>query len=517
MTVNAGNVESSHDRDSAMTIVKQNGRSRREWRRSHALLWVGLGGAAFVIRILILCAGQWGIGPLGDLQGDPDSYQWIAETLAKTGIFAVTSAEGTVEPTAFRPPLYPWLLSWLVVDGELSVPLVAMFHAVLGSLTIVATAAVVQREVSNWGIPLRKATAIALASAILVAFDPLLAMQSTIVMTETLATALAVGAWWLIGIPWRRVSAGFGWTGLILALAVLCRPTFVVWIALLVLYLLVRGSGPKATCEGIPSMRCCEGLSRGWIRFLSISPLFLPSLAVTGLWAARNQEVIGAPIWATTHGGYTLLLGNNPNFYDDIAHRGILETAVFGAPWDPADFHQEWQRRGQVSSREASPLGDREIEEDRAAGEWAKETIREQPQMFLKSCVVRLLSLWSPFPRSLGRETLGIVAWGVGIYYALITVLAGVAVWKHGCRLCNPTWLSSLALVIALSVVHSIYWSNIRMRSPVQPMVIALACIAFVPRRAIGQSGTGQSGTGHRAPGTGQSREPEPVAEHPDF
>ena len=51
--------------------------------------------------------------------------------------------------------------------------------------------------------------------------------------------------------------------------------------------------------------------------------------AVCGLapWAIRNQIVVGRPIVSTTHGGYTLLLGNNPSFYDH------LRTAPRGTVW----------------------------------------------------------------------------------------------------------------------------------------------------------------------------------------
>ena len=56
------------------------------------------------------------IGFAGDsLQQDPDSYRVLAETWAETGTFGFVD-EGTEKPraTAFRPPLYPWLLGWFV-------------------------------------------------------------------------------------------------------------------------------------------------------------------------------------------------------------------------------------------------------------------------------------------------------------------------------------------------------------------------------------------------------------------
>src|SRR6056297_75951 len=102
-----------------------------------------VGGAALLVRGLVLLVSLAGYGPFGDLSDDPDSYRLIAETLAEQGTFGIPGEGGTVDPTAFRPPLYPWLLSWLVRDGQLPAAAVAGLHAILGALTAILVFALV--------------------------------------------------------------------------------------------------------------------------------------------------------------------------------------------------------------------------------------------------------------------------------------------------------------------------------------------------------------------------------------
>ncbi len=59
-----------------------------------------------------------------------------------------------------------------------------------------------------------------------------------------------------------------------------------------------------------------------------------------GSWTWRNQRQLGKPIWATTHGGYTLLLGNNPSYY-----QYLNSDAPIGQAWDARSFLERWDHR----------------------------------------------------------------------------------------------------------------------------------------------------------------------------
>ncbi|MEP4682334.1 MAG: hypothetical protein ABJ015_11865, partial [Rhodopirellula bahusiensis] len=70
--------------------------------RTSSYLFVGI-ILAFLVRGAIVLA------KMDSLDADPDAYRVIAETLAQTGTFGLMGEGGEATPTAFRPPLYPWL------------------------------------------------------------------------------------------------------------------------------------------------------------------------------------------------------------------------------------------------------------------------------------------------------------------------------------------------------------------------------------------------------------------------
>ena len=102
-------------------------------------------------------------------------------------------------PTAYRPPLYPLLLTGCVALGDYSRAAVGVLHLALG----VATVGLVLVLGRWWGLGNRRAA----LAALLVACDPILLSQSTQVMTETPAAFLATAG--LVALTWasRNPSA----------------------------------------------------------------------------------------------------------------------------------------------------------------------------------------------------------------------------------------------------------------------------------------------------------------------
>ncbi|WP_164102324.1 hypothetical protein [Candidatus Laterigemmans baculatus] len=494
--------------------------------------WTGaviVASVAAVVRGAVIAAALLGVGPLDHLGEDPDSYREIAQTLAESGTFGITAEAGPVDPTAFRPPLYPWLLSWGVADGQLGNAAVGLLHWVVGVLTCLGVYATLRRIQAT---PCRSETGtaaekdsrpgerLAIAAGCLTAIDPLLLMQSTLVMTETLAAGLAVAAWWAATKDWaareesqvrnypppgraglsgpgrttttigtqhaepqkplparpsrpsqgeddaadfRRSSRAWGWplvVGVFLAAGYLCRPVFAVWIVLWVGWL---------------GVSCLGKAHRRWAARQAIAILAVFAVTAAG-WMARNYQTIGKAVWATTHGGYTLLLGNNPYFYDYLDSRSFVEAAFWGEAWDAEPFHREWAARLEQLSA-ASGGEDSELAADRLASEWAKQEIRRQPAMFLYASLVRVGRLWSPVPRVGGR--VGLASWATGAFYGVLGIGVIAGLWRLRRQLFDPAWAPPLLLIVAVTVVHAVYWSNLRMRAPVIPMVAAIAVVGF--------------------------------------
>ena len=395
---------------------------------------------ATLVRAVVLWFGST------EMNADPDSYVRLAVTWAKTGTFGFEGAGG-VSPTAFRPPLYPWLLSWLVRNGDVSRSAVAILHVVLGCSTVALT----------YLIGCRLKLRLAWLAGLAVALDPILLRQSQLVMTETFATFLAVLAWWLWLVVWpsslatecdAKRRSGVQWLaliglGLVFGVSVLARPTAAPWVFLCAFVALFVG----CSC---------------WKRRVNDCVLICLCVVVcVAPWTLRNWSAFGKPIWATTHGGYTLLLANNPPLYRHFVKSGPSRA------WAAEEFQDAWAA---WLTLEDPSLG--EVATDQLAYKAARSTIFHQPRMFVISCLYRVGWLWALWPHdgSFGASEVLILAW-----YATLFCLAYGSLLQLWRTRTYRGWLVGLTLAFSLTAIHSIYWSNMRMRAPAMPCVILLA------------------------------------------
>ncbi|NND99754.1 MAG: hypothetical protein HKN47_20740 [Pirellulaceae bacterium] len=433
---------------------------------------------------------------------DPDAYRALAQTLSETGVYGLPDPQGQGRATAFRPPLYPYLLSWFSPGGELSRLAVALLHLVLATITVWLTMLTCGRLIDRGRMG--PAT---MAAGLLVAIDPILTQQSTQIMTETLATTIAIAIiwWWARSAdlpssdnqspnPPARLPATWPIVlGLLLALAYLCRPTFLVWAVWLTFasYFVCRDARLRQRTR---LRRIARALVVGTI----------VAIAVVA-WTLRNQHAIGHPVWATSHGGYTLLLANNPSFYD------YLQNGSWGDAWDAqpflnayahrydgdpqtADFwNQDWPSQRNINNAQHDASTDQrepvtEHDDDQRAYLAARATIDRQRGMFLWSCLVRVGRLWSPLPHhTSGRSWTPILV--VGLFYTLVYLAAVATLWRLGREAFSRKWWAIWTLALTLSAVHAVYWSNLRMRAPIVPAIAILAA-GILPhdRRISGRS-----------------------------
>ena len=256
--------------------------SRDSWLTRERVVLAGLLAFTLVVRGGVLFALR------EKLVDDPDAYRRIAENLLADGTFSMDEPKEFPElspsvrtpnpqkapwktPTAYRPPLYPVVLSNLAAADQAHVSLgkVAGLHLLLGVGTVWLTWLTARRlrigncklQIANWGAsggrkspevdPPREAMSwwaeptlrMPLVAGIVVACDPILLNQSALVMTETLATFLAVlSLWCLARFDSQRSWFNAGLVGGAMGLAVLCRPTFLPWVGVVASgMLLVRG------------------------------------------------------------------------------------------------------------------------------------------------------------------------------------------------------------------------------------------------------------------------------------
>jgi len=390
------------------------------------------------------------------LQQDPDAYRLFAETLVETGTYAPGYTLGTVpEPSAHRPPLYPLLLTLCLRSPAGFVPSVAVLHWMLGIATVVLIIGLARR------IPKISPA----FTGLLVAFDPILLNQSVLVMTETLAAFFAALAVVLLTAAHRQPSVlSSAVAGAALGLAALCRPTFLILLAAagLILILLVPAK----------------------LRLRVGAAFFLAGLLVLTPWIVRNARQLGKPIATTTHGGYTLHLANNPAFYDYLQH------GAWGTVWqlppgvEPGHYLNDLLREQNRLPAAGAPQ--RELVIDQAHYDAAVELIRREPAMFLYASLVRVGRFWQLVPHRTSPEE-GIFATAMrcvtGVWYLAEFLLAAIGLWRVRRSLLDSPWIWSLLLVASFMLPHTIYWTNMRMRAPLMPLVALAAAAGAQPLR----------------------------------
>jgi hypothetical protein len=98
--------------------------------------------------------------------------------------------------------------------------------------------------------------------------------------------------------------------------------------------------------------------------------------------------------------------------------------------------------------------------------------------MFVWASLVRVANLWSPFPhRTSDRSWLTTIP--VGIYYLAFYAAVFVGLRRLRGEVLLAKWWPILTLVLALTAVHAVYWTNIRMRAPVMPGLAIVAAAAM--------------------------------------
>ena len=381
---------------------------------------VAIVAAAVLFRLALIVSA-------GGRLDDPDNYLPLARSLVSGDGLAWNG-----RPTAYRPPLYPILLSPLVATRDESILAwgIAGLHLVLGGGTVVLIAMAARR--------LGHSSGRSLLAAAIVAFDPVLAVLSRSVMTETLAAFLVASTLYFLTIP---AATGMILGGIGFGLATLCRPSLL----------------PAAGLTACAAMAFGTG---DWKhRAVRAGLMIVATVAMLAPWAARNAMIFGEPVWTTTHGGYTLALANNPVYYRDVL------DGPPGAVWS-GEGQARWQAE---INRSMAGLGEPEADRRIAATAWR--LLRDRPGDFARASLARLGRFWGIAPSA------AVYPAGLRAATAMWTIPLWVALAAGLCR--RETWrwpgVAAPSAVVALTIVHAFYWTDLRMRSPIVPAIALVA------------------------------------------
>ena len=386
-----------------------------------------------LVLLAVVVRGGVLVGQRDRLSADPDGYRALAQNLVEHGVLGRGS-----QPSAYRPPLYPIVLAACVAGPWRPETAIALVHFGLGLGTVAITVWLAKR----WHLG-----SLAYLAGALVACDPILINWSASVMTETLATFLAVASLALtsaaIASAGRRRVTLLALAGVSFAVASLCRPTFLLSLVL----------AAVAIAWLLPDWRQ---------RLQTAAAMCLPAVCVLLPWAVRNAYQFGKPIVTTTHGGYTLLLANNAHYY------AFLRTAPWRAVWHADQFDAE------VSASRSTD----EVANDRHEYQLAWQTIRQQPAMFAYASLLRFGALWGIVPhRTTEHESLSrqLSRYAVGAWYIVVLGLAVLAIIRGGVRPTRSPWLVATTLAASFTLAHLVYWTDLRMRAPLVPALSLVA------------------------------------------
>ncbi|MGE5194401.1 MAG: hypothetical protein ACM3U2_18080, partial [Deltaproteobacteria bacterium] len=209
---------------------------------------------------------------------------------------------------------------------------------------------------------------------------------------------------------------------------------------------------------------------------------------VVAPWGIRNAMVFGRPIITTTHGGYTLLLAHNPEYT-----RAVVEQP-WGAVWEGAAF-DDWSAALEAAMAREIPAIDKthlspavELARDEWMNRRAWDYIRREPLVALRSGLTLLGRFWNVMPLATKNAP---HSWplrlAIGAFYTalFVALLAGI------CRIVRGDWLRwhpLLRLIVAFTLVHALYWADMRMRTPLVPAIALLACQSLRKRPCGAQS-----------------------------
>jgi 4-amino-4-deoxy-L-arabinose transferase-like glycosyltransferase len=388
-----------------------------------------------------------------DLRADHDAY--IAHALALShGLGYVVPSSDRL--TAFRPPGYPLLLAGCMAIGMSASVSVLLVNTLLSAAVIALTMALVRRyDAGDW---------VSLFAGAAVAFDPLLMRYAILPMTEVPCAAFLTAA--LVSFPGSSQASKCRWVklsvcGVLFGMAILVRPTVAVTLVLLLFGFAMKKQNDSGKAHWLLT-RLRPALILAFSTALTLSP-----------WVIRNAVQLRHFIPATTHGGYTLALGNNPEFYREVIHG----TGKF--PWDGESLDR-WQKRTLTAAAAEGVRPGDEVPLDAWYYRYSIQSIRDDMSGFGRSVLLRLgrFVALTPAESQKNRVGSGIIAGWYSVVWIGILLLAGAQIF-HLKSVQTQGPLDLWLVVLSFMLIHSVYWTDTRMRAPVMPVLAVLSVLGW--------------------------------------
>ena len=336
-----------------------------------------------------------------------------------------------VTPSAYRPPVWPFVLS---LGERLGFGVVGL--RLIGVVCLAGGVVVVGALAGRIAGPVAAAVA-----AALMATSPLLAYTAGTLYPETLALLLVASLLLVVVVAAERTGAGA------VALAGVAGGC----------WSLVALTSPGYAVVGAPALvwLTWRAATRHGARAALVPAAVMLVAAVSGpvAWGLRNRAALGAFVPVSTNGGVNLLLGNSPG-----------TTPSSGVRVDLSEAFGEVERRGLD-----------EVETDRFLREEALRWMREHPGRAARLYVGKFAHFFAYANELASGARPGRAARLVGAlsFYPLLgaflarLVLARRWPLRRGEGLCVAAYFG-YALVVAL------FFTRVRFRVPVEPLMMVV-------------------------------------------
>lgn len=363
------------------------------------------------------------------------------------------TVHGAPERQAFRPPGYPLFLALFggadTNTGEWGAILA---QAVLFGAGAWLLALTVRRW---WG------AAVALAAVALYAVDPWSKHYVSVLLSETLATALVLGGLYAFTRAWQdRSTAWWAGAGALAAALTLVRAVFVIAVGLVVLGALLRSASTR------------ERLRAAAAAGAAGAALLVP-------WLAWTASVTGSPVLANWGEGYNVLVAAHGEGL------GRTQTEVSEDPAFLADYTpvRRWSptRDELLMDPEAHPRYLQRADETlrQRALERYRERLRDEPHEVVWETTYRAYFLWNAHedwlqPDGLPLVLMRAVDW---VTIVLAAIGAGIALRRGG------PGSAAVVLLLAYTAVLATHHVEARFAMPLRGVLLALAALAVLELR----------------------------------
>ena len=395
---------------------------------------------AFLIRIGIAFFIIDNSKPVGDIQ-----YDMYALNIADGKGFRIDnllSVKGNETPGSFgldtvfsfKPPLYPLFLAAIYTIWGRNFLVVGIIQAFLGTLTCLIIFQIGKMIFDE---------KIGLISALIFALYPYHIFQGTQVTDTTLFVFLTVlSILYLYKVTERSISRNTVIIGIIIGLAILCRPNMLSFIPFVAIWLWISFFPNKALA-----------LKTITIIFTFIILTVLP-------WTIRNYLVHRELVLLGTNGGYTFWQANNQFTGKYIKMRSDL---------DPIAFNEDinWREKG---VHELS-----EVEQDKWFYREGMRFIYNHPFDFIRLSGLKFLSLWSwylyPSSESKLKNAIYTLTYGPLLVLAIAGIMLTYNRWKQTSLL--------LFLFLSFTILYMVFYGKTIYRSPLDPFLCIFSAYAL--------------------------------------